>query len=93
MGAAALTALETATAQAIRGAVPAAIFKRWASALDSARPYGQHCQTWLWSTPAKYSTRHITDGREISRDEFGRMVATLEGGRFKLEFRDRSEDV
>ena len=30
---------------------------------------------------------------EISWDELGRMVATFEGWQFKLEFRDRSEEV
>jgi hypothetical protein len=35
----------------------------------------------------------IIDGREISWDQFGRMVATFEGWQFKLEFRDRSEEV
>jgi hypothetical protein len=59
--AAALTELETATAQAIRAAVPAAMLRRWASSLDSARPDGQHCQSWLWSTPAKHSTRQIAE--------------------------------
>ncbi|MGA0573098.1 Tn3 family transposase [Variovorax sp. VNK109] len=57
----ALTELEAATAQAIRAAVPAGLLKRWASALDSARPDGQHCQSWLWSAPAKHSTRQITE--------------------------------
>ncbi len=59
--AAALTELEAVTAQAIRAAVPAVMLKRWASALDSARPDGQHCQSWLWSTPAKHSTRQIAE--------------------------------
>jgi hypothetical protein len=35
----------------------------------------------------------IIDGREISWDELGRMVAAFEGWQFKLEFRDRSEEV
>ncbi len=35
----------------------------------------------------------VIDGREISWDELGRMVATFEGWQFKLEFRDRSEEV
>jgi hypothetical protein len=59
--AAALTELEAATAQAIRAAVPAGMLKRWASALDSIRPDGQHCQSWLWSAPAKHSTRQIAE--------------------------------
>lgn len=35
----------------------------------------------------------VIDGREISWVEFGRMVATFEGWQFKLEFRDRSDEV
>jgi hypothetical protein len=35
----------------------------------------------------------VIDGREISWDELGRMVAAFEGWQFKLEFRDRSEEV
>ena len=35
----------------------------------------------------------VIDGREISWDELGRMLATFEGWQFKLEFRDRSEEV
>ena len=35
----------------------------------------------------------VIDGREISWDELGHMVATFEGWQFKLEFRDRSEEV
>ena len=57
----ALTELEAATAQAIRAAVPPGLLKRWASALDSARLDGQHSQSWLWSAPAKHSTRQITE--------------------------------
>ena len=37
--------------------------------------------------------RVVIDGRDISWDELGRMVATFEGWQFKLEFRDRSEEV
>jgi hypothetical protein len=35
----------------------------------------------------------VIDGREISWDELGRMVATFEGWQFKLEFRDLSKEV
>jgi hypothetical protein len=35
----------------------------------------------------------VIDGREISWDELGRMVATFEGWQFKLEFRDLSEEI
>lgn len=34
----------------------------------------------------------VIDGREISRDELGRMVAAFEGWQFKLEFRDLSDE-
>lgn len=34
----------------------------------------------------------VIDGREVSWEEFGRMVATFEGWQFKLEFRDISEE-
>lgn len=35
----------------------------------------------------------VSDGREISWDELGRMVAAFEGWQFKLEFRDGSNEV
>ena len=35
----------------------------------------------------------VIDGREISWDELGRMVAAFEGWQFKLEFRDLSEEI
>jgi len=35
----------------------------------------------------------VVDGREISWDDFGRMVSAFEGWQFKLEFRDLSEEV
>jgi hypothetical protein len=35
----------------------------------------------------------VSDGREISWDELGRMVAAFEGRQFKLEFRDGSNEV
>ena len=33
------------------------------------------------------------DGREITWDEFGRMLMSFEGWQFKLEIRDRSEEL
>ena len=33
----------------------------WATAVAASRPDGQHCQSWLWSAPAKHSTRQITE--------------------------------
>ncbi|MCZ7561910.1 MAG: hypothetical protein M5U30_19215 [Burkholderiaceae bacterium] len=35
----------------------------------------------------------VIDGRNISWDEFGRMVATYTGFQFKLELRDLSDDI
>ena len=35
----------------------------------------------------------VIDGREISWEELGRMVAAFEGWQFKLEFRDQSEEI
>ncbi len=34
----------------------------------------------------------VVDGREIAWEQFGRMLMTLEGWRFKLEIRDKSEE-
>jgi hypothetical protein len=35
----------------------------------------------------------VVDGREITWDQFGRMLMTFEGWQFKLEIRDLSEEV
>jgi hypothetical protein len=35
----------------------------------------------------------IIDGREISWEQFGRMLMGFEGWQFKLEIRDRSEEI
>jgi hypothetical protein len=35
----------------------------------------------------------VIDGRQITWEELGRMVAAFEGWQFKLEFRDLSEEV
>ena len=35
----------------------------------------------------------VIDGKEISWEQFGRMLMTFEGFQFKLEIRDRSEEV
>ena len=35
----------------------------------------------------------VVDGREISWEDFGRMLMTFEGWQFKLEIRDRSDEV
>ncbi|MGH7107260.1 MAG: DUF7713 domain-containing protein [Acetobacteraceae bacterium] len=35
----------------------------------------------------------VIDGREITWEEFGRMLMTFEGWQFKLEIHDRSEEV
>ena len=59
--AAALIELERETAASIRASVPASTLKRWTSALDTPRPDGQACESWLWSAPAKHPTRQITE--------------------------------
>lgn len=35
----------------------------------------------------------VIDGREITWEEFGRMMMSFEGWQFKLEIRDRSEEI
>lgn len=35
----------------------------------------------------------VVDGQEISWEDFGRMVSAFEGWQFKLEIRDRSEEL
>ncbi len=35
----------------------------------------------------------VIDGREISWDEFGRMISGFEGFQFKFEVRDKSEEI
>lgn len=35
----------------------------------------------------------VIDGREVSFEEFGRMMMSYEGWQFKLEIRDKSEDL
>jgi hypothetical protein len=35
----------------------------------------------------------VIDGREVSWNAFGRMLMTFEGWQFKLEIRDRSEEI
>jgi hypothetical protein len=34
----------------------------------------------------------VVDGREITWEEFGRMMLTREGWQFRLEIRDKSEE-
>jgi hypothetical protein len=35
----------------------------------------------------------VIDGREVSWDEFGRMISGFEGFQFKMEIRDKSEEI
>jgi hypothetical protein len=35
----------------------------------------------------------VIDGREVSWEEFGRMLMTFEGWQFRMEIRDRSEEI
>jgi hypothetical protein len=62
--AAALTEFQAATADSIRTTVPVSTLKQWAAAVAASRPDGQHCQSWLWSAPAKHSTRQIAEALE-----------------------------
>ncbi|MES2248064.1 MAG: hypothetical protein V4645_12345 [Pseudomonadota bacterium] len=61
MVAAALAELETSTGQAIMTTVSSATRKCWTSALNTPRPDGEHCQSWLWSAPTRHSTRQISE--------------------------------
>jgi len=61
MVATALVELEASTGQAIMTTVPAATRERWTSALNTPRQDGEHCQSWLWSAPARHSTRQISE--------------------------------
>lgn len=61
MVAAALVEPEASTGQSIMTTVCVATRERWTSALNAPRPDGEHCQSWLWSTPARHSTRQITE--------------------------------
>ena len=36
---------------------------------------------------------YVVDGKEITWQEMGRMLMTFEGFQFKLEIRDKSEEV
>jgi hypothetical protein len=40
-----------------------------------------------------YAPLLVIDGREISWDQFGQMLMGFEGWQFKLEIRDRSEEI
>ncbi|MBU1690836.1 MAG: hypothetical protein KJ958_00545 [Gammaproteobacteria bacterium] len=42
---------------------------------------------------AEHAPVVVVDGREISWDDFGRLLMTFEGWQFKLEIRDISEDL
>jgi hypothetical protein len=35
----------------------------------------------------------VIDGREVSWEEFGRMLMTFEGWQFRMEIGDRSEEI
>jgi Domain of unknown function (DUF4158) len=59
--AAALAGLEGATTASIRATVAVAALRQWAAAMAASRSDGQHCQSWLWSAPAKHSTRQIAE--------------------------------
>lgn len=56
---AALGQLEEETAETIATVVPPELLARWRDAMAALRPDGQTQQSWLWSAPAKHSTKQI----------------------------------
>jgi len=58
---ASLRQLEEETARTISTNVASALLSRWRQALAQLRPDGQTQQSWLWSAPAKHSTRQISE--------------------------------
>jgi hypothetical protein len=59
--ASALTQLEAETGSAISASVDPALLDRWRTSVAELRPDGQTQQSWLWSPPAKHSTRQISE--------------------------------
>jgi len=59
--ASALTQLEAETGAAIAASVDPATLDRWRTSVAELRPDGQTQQSWLWSAPAKHSTRQISE--------------------------------
>ena len=59
--ASALTQLEAETGAAIAASVDPATLDRWRPSVAELRPDGQTQQSWLWSAPAKHSTRQISE--------------------------------
>ena len=58
---AALRQLEEETAKTIATTIPPELLGHWRQALAELRPDGQTQQSWLWSAPAKHSTRQISE--------------------------------
>jgi hypothetical protein len=58
---AAVTELEAEITAALRGTVTPALWQRWLEAMSVARADGQAVQSWLWASPAKHSTRQISE--------------------------------
>ena len=58
---AALGQLEEETAETIATVAPPELLVRWRDAMAALRPDGQTQQSWLWSAPAKHSTRQISE--------------------------------
>ena len=59
--AAALTQFEAEMDAAIRSVVQQATCERWYALVAELRSDGQTQQSWLWATPAKHSTRQISE--------------------------------
>lgn len=58
---AALRQLEEETAKTIATTIPPELLGHWRQALAELCPDGQTQQSWLWSAPAKHSTRQISE--------------------------------
>ncbi|MGF6300170.1 MULTISPECIES: DUF4158 domain-containing protein [Paraburkholderia] len=59
--AAALSQLEAETGATIRAVVKPGTLDRWRRAIVEPRADGQTQQSWLWATPARHSTRQISE--------------------------------
>ncbi len=58
---AAIAQLEVETGAAIAASVDPTTLNRWRASVAQMRPDGQTQQSWLWTAPAKHSTRQISE--------------------------------
>jgi hypothetical protein len=78
--AAALAQLEAETGATIRAVVPPGMLDRWRRAIVEPHADGQTQQSWLWATPAKHSTRQITEVLERIELLYGLEIHKHLGG-------------